>query len=116
MKKNALLKKTGIIILIIAVLVTGFICAEKFYVPKFHLPENISIPDEHKEAILGVERGRYNKNLPIFAYKIEVLKADESSILYKVYYFPFGDIERSYSREAGGDWIFDLKKPISGLA
>ena len=82
-------------------------------------PEFVSplwdIGQEHEEAILAVESGWYNDRLPIFAREIHVQEVADGYVRYKVLYFPFGSIERSYSREPDGKWLFNLEKPLTGI-
>lgn len=74
------------------------------------------LPNEITESILSVEQGFYNPYLPLFATKIELVETSEDNLLYRVYYFPFGSIERSYTREPDGNWIFNLEKPLFGIS
>ena len=64
------------------------------------------------DSIISVEQGYYNSHLPLFATKIELIENREDYLLYRVYYFPFGNIERSYTRDPDGIWIFNLEKPL----
>lgn len=80
------------------------------YVPKIINGEALS--KDKSDAIISVEQGYYNSNLPLFATKIELIENAEDYLLYRVYYFPFGSIERSYTREPDGNWIFNLEKPL----
>ena len=84
------------------------------YMPKIVNGENL--PNEITESILSVEQGFYNSYLPIFATKIELVETKEDYLLYRVHYFPFGNIERSYTREPDGNWIFNLEKPLFGMS
>ena len=68
------------------------------------------------DSIISVEQGYYNSHLPLFATKIELIETSEDYLLYRVYYFPFGSIERSYTREPNGNWIFNLEKPLFGIS
>ena len=74
------------------------------------------LQNEITESILSVEQGFYNSYLPLFATKIELVETSEDYLLYRVYYFPFGSIERSYIREPDGNWIFNLEKPLFGMS
>ena len=49
-------------------------------------------------------------------YIVEFVETSEDYLLYRVYYFPFGSIERSYTREPDGNWIFNLEKPLFGIS
>lgn len=82
----------------------------KYYVPK--ITNGDDLPGEKAEAILAVEQGYYNSHLPFFATKIELVENREDYLLYRVYYFPFGSIERSYTRDPDGNWIFNLEKSL----
>ena len=84
------------------------------YMPKSVNGEDLQ--NEITESILSVEQGFYNSYLPIFATKIEFVETSEDYLLYRVYYFPFGSIERSYTREPDGNWIFNLEKPLFGIS
>ena len=84
------------------------------YVPRIVNGEDL--PNEITESILSAEHGFYNSYLPIFATKIELVETSEDYLLYRVYYFPFGSIERSYTREPDGNWIFNLEKPLFGIS
>ena len=84
------------------------------YVPKIVNGEGLG--EDITESILSVEQGFYNSHLPIFATKIELVETSEDYLLYRVYYFPFGTIERSYTREPDGNWIFNLEKPLFGIS
>lgn len=74
------------------------------------------LTNDIKESILSVEQGFYNSHLPLFATKIELVETSEDYLLYRVYYFPLGSIERSYTREPNGNWIFNLEKPLFGIS
>ena len=84
------------------------------YVPRIVNGEEL--PNDISESILSVEQGFYNSYFPIFATKIELVETSEDYLLYRVYYFPFGSIERSYTREPDGNWIFNLEKPLFGIS
>lgn len=101
-------------LLVVAVLVLGYVCAGQFSDPRIVTSRGMELTGEQREAILSVERGYYSKNLPLIARKIELLEADSDHILYRVYYFPFGNIERSYSKESDGGWLFNLEKQLYG--
>lgn len=84
------------------------------HVPKIVNGESLS--EEITESILSVEQGYYNSHLPLFATKIELVETSEDYLLYRVKYFPFGNIERSYTREPDGNWVFNLEKPLFGIS
>ena len=84
------------------------------YRPKIVNGEDL--PNDITESILSVEQGFYNSYLPLFTTKIELVETSEDYLLYRVYYFPFGNIERSYTREPDGNWIFNLEKPLFGIS
>ena len=84
------------------------------YVPR--IVNGDGLPNDITDSILSVEQGFYNSHLPIFATKIELVETSEDYLLYRVYYFPFGSIERSYTREPDGNWIFNLEKPLFGIS
>ena len=84
------------------------------YMPKIINGECLS--SDKAEAIISVEQGYYNSHLPLFATKIELIENTEDYLLYRVSYFPFGSIERSYTREPDGNWIFNLEKPLFGMS
>lgn len=73
------------------------------------------MPPEMEEAVLAVESGWYSESLPLFAWKIRMLEGVDGYVRYKVLYFPFGSIERSYTRAADGTWVFNLEKPLTRL-
>jgi len=82
----------------------------KNYVPRIVNGEGLT--NEQSNAILSVEQGFYNSHLPLFATKVTLIENADNRLLYRVYYFPFGSIERSYTREPDGNWIFNLEKPL----
>lgn len=84
------------------------------YVPKIVNGESLS--EEITESILSVEQGFYNSHLPLFATKIEIVESSDDYLLYRVQYFPFGNIERSYTRDPKGNWVFNLEKPLTGIS
>ena len=100
-------------LLVVAVLVLGYVCAGRFSTPRM-VCRGMELPGEQKEAILSVERGYYSEKLPLIPRKIELLEANSDHILYRVYYFPFGNIERSYSKGPDGNWLFNLEKQLYG--
>lgn len=108
--------KIGLIVLttvLLALLVAAPLFAGN-YVPKIVNGEDL--PNEITESILSVEQGSYNSYLPLFATKIELVETSEDYLLYRVNYFPFGNIERSYTRGPDGNWIFNLEKPLFGMS
>ena len=89
------------------------------YNSRNNLPKIINgegLSKEKADAIISVEQGFYNSHLPLFATKIELIENTEDYLLYRVSYFPFGSIKRSYTREADGNWIFNLEKPLFGMS
>ena len=84
------------------------------YVPRIVNDEGLA--NDITESIISVEQGFYNSHLPLFATKIEFVETSEDYLLYRVHYFPFGNIERSYTRESDGNWIFNLEKPLFGMS
>ena len=84
------------------------------YVPRIINGEGLL--SDKAEAIISVEQGYYNSHLPLLATKIELIENTEDYLLYRVSYFPFGSIERSYTREPDGNWIFNLEKPLFGMS
>lgn len=84
------------------------------YVPK--MVNGDGLTSDITDSILSIEQGFYNSHLPLFATKIEFIEISDDYLLYCVYYFPFGTIERSYTREPDGKWIFNLEKPLSRLS
>ena len=89
------------------------------YNSRNNLPKIINgegLSKEKADAIISVEQGFYNSYLPLFATKIELIENTEDYLLYRVSYFPFGSIKRSYTREADGNWIFNLEKPLFGMS
>lgn len=71
------------------------------------------MPPEMEEAVLAVESGWYSESLPLFAREIRVQEITDGYVRYKVLYFPFGSIERSYTRAADGTWYFNLEEPLT---
>lgn len=110
-------KKTTVGSVIIAVvlflLVVMMPIIGKSYIPQ--ITNGVDLPGDKAQAILSVEQGYYNSNLPLFARKIQILENTNDRILYRVYYFPFGSIERSYTKEPDGNWIFNLERSLFGL-
>ena len=89
------------------------------YNSRNNLPKIINgegLSKDKADAIISVEQGYYNSHLPLFATKIELIENTEDYLLYRVSYFPFGCIERSYTRELDGNWIFNLEKPLFGMS
>ena len=86
----------------------------KNYVPRIVNGEGLA--NEITESVISVEQGFYNSHLPLFATKIEFIETSEDYLLYRVHYFPFGNIERSYTSDPDGNWIFNLEKPLSGMS
>ena len=89
------------------------------YNSRNNLPKIINgegLSKDKADAIISVEQGYYNSHLPLFATKIELIENTEDYLLYRVYYFPFGNIERSYTREPDGNWIFNLERPLFGIS
>ena len=84
------------------------------YVPK--IINSGALPKDKADAIIVAEQGYYNLHLPLFATKIEFIEITEDYLIYRVHYFPFGNIERSYTREPDGNWIFNLEKPLFGIS
>lgn len=84
------------------------------YMPKIVNGENLA--NDISESILSVEQGFYNSRFPLFATKIEFVDTADGYLLYQVHYFPFGNIERSYTKESDGNWIFNLEKPLFGIS
>lgn len=108
--------KIGLIVLtavLIALLVATPLVGGN-YIPKIVNGEDLT--NDITESILSVEQGFYNSYLPLFATKIEIVETTEDYLLYRVHYFPFGNIERSYTREPDGNWIFNLEKPLFGIS
>lgn len=115
MKRKKRLKPIEIV-LIIVILALGYYYTGKDYKPFFEYSENVKqIEKECEESILSVEQGFYSKKIPIFANEIEIIESEKDRILYKVSYFPFGSIERSYTKSDQGEWIFNLEKSLCGL-
>ena len=89
------------------------------YNSRNNLPKIINgegLSKDKANAIISVEQGYYNSHLPLFATKIGLIENREDYLLYRVYYFPFGNIERSYTRDPDGNWIFNLEKPLFGMS
>ena len=84
------------------------------YVPRILNGEDLA--NDISESILSVEQGFYNSRFPLFATKIEFVDTADGYLLYRVHYFPFGNIERSYTKEPDGNWIFNLEKPLFGIS
>jgi len=82
--------------------------------PKIINGEGLS--KDKADAIISVEQGYYNSHLPLFATKIELIENTEDYLLYRVSYFPFGSIERSYTKEPDCNWIFNLEKPLFSMS
>ena len=103
-----------ICISILVVLLAAIPLLGKCYIPKITSGDSLS--KDKADAIISVEQGYYNSHLPLFATKIELIENTEDYLLYRVYYFPFGSIERSYARDPDGNWIFNLEKPLFGIS
>lgn len=108
------LKFCGILLLCV-LLLTGYCLLGARQAPRMANPQDGPLPADAADAILAVETGFYSEKLPIFARKIEILEASGDRILYQVSYFPFGSIQRSYSLEPNGSWMFNLEKPLTGI-
>lgn len=85
----------------------------KGYIPEF--VNTADLPEDRVQAILSAEQGYYSANTPFFAAEIQLLETTEDRILYRVFYFPFGSIERSYVKEPDGNWVFNLERPLFGF-
>ena len=89
------------------------------YNSRNNLPKIINgegLSKDKADAIISVEQGYYNSHLPLFATKIELIENTEDYLLYRVSYFPFGSIERSYTKEPDCNWIFNLEKPLFSMS
>jgi len=105
-----------VLILLVVVILAAFVFVSgKIHTPQLVTPEGMHLSEDISDAIISAKKGFYNKNIPIFAQRIEILEHDATGILYRVYYFPFGSIDRSYSQEPDGEWIFNLERPLSGI-
>ena len=109
------MKKRYYIILLGCLLIMGYAMAGFCMVPRITVPGGERLTEEQAEAILSVEQGIYSRRLPLIAAGIQLLEVREGYIFYKVSYFPFGSIERSYSQGADGDWFFNLERPLTRL-
>lgn len=61
------------------------------YVPK--IVNGKGLTKDRVDAIISVEQGYYNSNLPLFATQIEFIENAEGYLLYRVYYFPITNIQ-----------------------
>ena len=112
MKHKAIFKKIAILMTIVVILVLAWYFTGKYYTPSISLGEGTSITEEQSSMIISLEQGYYNEHLPIFTRKITVLQSSDASILWRVDYFPFGYIERSYNKQPDGTWMFNIEKPL----
>ena len=96
----------------VILLIFGYILLGKHFKPQVSVPEGMSVSEEMQDLFVETEQGFYNSHLPLFASKIEILRAEEDAVFYRVRYFPFGSLERSYIREEGG-WIFNIEKNLT---
>ena len=112
MKHKAIFKKILILTSIMVILVLAWYFTGKYYTPSITLSEGTSITEEQNNKIISLEQGYYNEHLPIFTRKITILQSSDDSILWRVDYFPFGYIERSYNKEPDGTWMFNIEKPL----
>ena len=116
MKNKSIFKKVVISLIILIIFISAWFFMGKFYIPSVVLNEGTSLTREQETSIISTTQGYYNKYLPIFTRKITILNSTETSVLYRVDYFPFGHIERSLNKEPDGNWIFNTEKQLSRIS
>ena len=83
------------------------------FVGRNHVPKIVNgegLTEARVDLIISVEQEYCDSNRPLLAIKIELIENTDDYIMYRVYYFPFGSIERRYAREPDGNWIFNLER------
>ena len=101
-------KKIGIDVLIIVVFMIVLFTFSKNPI----VSNNIEIPEFYMEAVKEQAEGAYSKRLPLIPIYVRIDSYAEEKLYYTIYYFPFGTVGMSYTREDG----YNIEKSLSRLS
>ncbi len=104
MNKKAKIIIIAVILLSIAAL--GFISSN----PVIYC--DADIPDSYLEAVESQVKGLYSDKIPLVPLYVTVDSFSEGTVLYTIYYFPFGTVEMSYKEGDG----YNIEKPLTRLS
>ncbi len=97
-------KKITAILVMVAVLL-GFLSQKPIVSYKTELTE------EYKLAVESQAKGLYSSRLPLVPVFVSVDSQDKGQVFYTIYYFPFGTVGMSYSRQEG----YNTEKQLSRI-
>ncbi len=73
---------------------------------------DIEVPETAMEAVKSQAKGLYSSKVPLVPVYVEVDNYSGDTVFYTIHYFPFGNVEMSYS-EADG---YNIEKQLTRLS
>lgn len=104
-------KRKLLAFILIIVIFTAYLVAGNIITPKVNKHDKL-ISNEELISIQNVQKGFYNKYLPIFAISIYVEECTDTVIEFQVNYFPFGNIKMAYYRAENP---FEITRSLTGI-
>lgn len=69
-----------------------------------------SVPEDYYAAIQDQAKGLYSSRVPLVPIFVSIDDLERGTVVYTIYYFPFGTVGMAYSQGDG----YNIEKPLTG--